>query len=384
MAISTIEHQAYWHKSAYKQVSLILVLFLVIAATMNAQGLKTYSGFYKGIRLTIGTQKATYTYKDAEDGTRIYEGNFTYTCVIKPNIYDKVTGRFHNDCKEGLWTFTNMCGEPEVLKINYKGGYRNGIYEYTCKTRKGTIKKSFKATMKDGLPIGAFSGRSLSGPFTGQTDENGLQDGVWKFTMGYSSKDYYYEKWEHGVLKECYYIDDSTGDKIECKERIWNEIHSVIQYVAEMENWISRGSDRVWEGEFAQPKNNKDNEEGIEKPLIEEEQTLPEVEDYNIYEVVEEMPSFPGGQGAMMQFLSSNLQYPEEARLGGLQGRVIVGFIVERDGSISNVKISRSVAPSLDSEAIRLAKSMPKWKPGKSDGHTVRVKYTIPIVFRVQ
>lgn len=277
-----------------------------------------------------------------------------------------------------------MCGEPEVLKINYKGGYRNGIYEYTCKTRKGTIKKSFKATMKDGLPIGAFSGRSLSGPFTGQTDENGLQDGVWKFTMGYSSKDYYYEKWEHGVLKECYYIDDSTGDKIECKERIWNEIHSVIQYVAEMENWISRGSDRVWEGEFAQPKNNKDNEEGIEKPLIEEEQTLPEVEDYNIYEVVEEMPSFPGGQGAMMQFLSSNLQYPEEARLGGLQGRVIVGFIVERDGSISNVKISRSVAPSLDSEAIRLAKSMPKWKPGKSDGHAVRVKYTIPIVFRVQ
>lgn len=152
-----------------------------------------------------------------------------------------------------------------------------------------------------------------------------------------------------------------------------------------MENWISRGSARVWEGEFAQPKNNKDNEQGIEKPLLEEEQTLPEGEDNKTWdEVVEEMPSFPGGQGAMMQFLSSNLQYPEEARLSGLQGRVIVSFTVERDGSISNVKISRSVAPSLDNEAIRLAKSMPKWKPGKSDGHAVRVKYTIPIVFRVQ
>lgn len=109
----------------------------------------------------------------------------------------------------------------------------------------------------------------------------------------------------------------------------------------------------------------------------------PEVSN-KVFDVVEVMPSFPGGQGALMQFLSSNIKYPVVAQENGVQGRVIVGFVVEPDGSISGVNVMRSVDPSLDREATRVVKSMPKWNPGKQNGSAVRVKYTVPVVFRLQ
>ena len=103
-----------------------------------------------------------------------------------------------------------------------------------------------------------------------------------------------------------------------------------------------------------------------------------------VFDVVEEMPSFPGGSAALMSYLSSNTKYPVVAQENGVQGRVIVSFVVERDGSISDVKVARSVDPSLDREAQRVVKSMPRWKPGKQNGSAVRVKYTVPVVFRLQ
>ena len=103
-----------------------------------------------------------------------------------------------------------------------------------------------------------------------------------------------------------------------------------------------------------------------------------------VFDVVEEMPSFPGGNGALMQYLASKIKYPVVAQENGVQGRVIVSFVVERDGSISDVKVARSVDPSLDREAQRVVKSMPRWSPGKQNGSTVRVKYTVPVVFRLQ
>lgn len=103
-----------------------------------------------------------------------------------------------------------------------------------------------------------------------------------------------------------------------------------------------------------------------------------------VFDVVEEMPSFPGGNGALMSYLASNIKYPVVAQENSVQGRVIVSFVVERDGSISDVRVARSVDPSLDREAQRVVKSMPRWKPGKQNGSAVRVKYTVPVVFRLQ
>ena len=103
-----------------------------------------------------------------------------------------------------------------------------------------------------------------------------------------------------------------------------------------------------------------------------------------VFDVVEEMPSFPGGSAALMSYLNGNTKYPVVAQENGVQGKVIISFVVERDGSISDVKVARSVDPSLDREAQRVVKSMPRWTPGKQNGQTVRVKYTVPVVFRLQ
>ena len=106
--------------------------------------------------------------------------------------------------------------------------------------------------------------------------------------------------------------------------------------------------------------------------------------DTKTFDVVDEMPSFPGGQGALMSYIASNMKYPANARESMIQGRVIVSFVIECDGSISDVRIARSVDPMLDREAMRVVKSMPKWKPGKHNGSAVRVKYTVPVPFRLE
>ena len=102
-----------------------------------------------------------------------------------------------------------------------------------------------------------------------------------------------------------------------------------------------------------------------------------------IYRDVEEMPSFPEGQGGVFGYISKNIHYPVVAEENGIQGRVLVSFIIEKDGSLTDFVIEKSVDPSLDKEAIRLVRSMPKWNPGKKDGQSVNVKYTLPITFRL-
>ena len=107
-------------------------------------------------------------------------------------------------------------------------------------------------------------------------------------------------------------------------------------------------------------------------------------EENKVFDVVEQMPSFPGGQAALMSFLRDHIKYPAVAEENGIQGRVTVQFVVEKDGSVTDVRIMKSVDPSLDKEAERVVKSMPKWIPGKQNGSPVRVNYYVPVVFRLQ
>ena len=102
-----------------------------------------------------------------------------------------------------------------------------------------------------------------------------------------------------------------------------------------------------------------------------------------IFQIVEEMPEFTGGMVACMKYLSANINYPEEAIKNGIQGRVIVQFVVEKDGSITDPKVAKGVDPLLDKEALRVVSTMPNWKPGKQRGEAVRVKYTLPVSFKM-
>jgi protein TonB len=110
----------------------------------------------------------------------------------------------------------------------------------------------------------------------------------------------------------------------------------------------------------------------------------PEEVTEEIFVVVENQPEFPGGNAAMMKFLSDNIKYPVIAQENGIQGRVICNFVVERDGSITDVQVVRGVDPSLDREAVRVIQQMPRWTPGKQRGQAVRVRFTLPVVFRLQ
>jgi TonB family protein len=103
-----------------------------------------------------------------------------------------------------------------------------------------------------------------------------------------------------------------------------------------------------------------------------------------VYDTVEQMPSFPGGPEALFSWIKNNLKYPAEAEENGVQGRVVCAFVVERDGSIRNIQVVKSIYPSLDAEAIRLLNKMPRWSPGKQSGIPVRTKFTLPFTFKLQ
>ena len=115
----------------------------------------------------------------------------------------------------------------------------------------------------------------------------------------------------------------------------------------------------------------------VEAPEEEEEEEV-------IFVVVETMPEFPGGQQALFKYLSENVKYPVIAQENGIQGRVICQFVVNKDGSIVDAQVARGVDPYLDKEALRVVGQMPKWKPGEQRGKEVRVKYTLPVMFRLQ
>lgn len=120
------------------------------------------------------------------------------------------------------------------------------------------------------------------------------------------------------------------------------------------------------------------------KDVIAEPEPPKHEEENKVFDIVEQQPLFPGGPAALMKYLSENTKYPVVAQENGVQGRVTVQFVVEKDGSISDVHVLRGVDPSLDKEAVRVVKSMPRWTPGKQNGITVRVNYRVPVLFRLQ
>lgn len=120
------------------------------------------------------------------------------------------------------------------------------------------------------------------------------------------------------------------------------------------------------------------------KEVIAEPEPPKHEEENKVFDIVEQQPLFPGGPAALLKYLSEHTKYPVVAQENGVQGRVTVQFVVEKDGSISDVHVLRGVDPSLDKEAVRVVKSMPRWTPGKQNGITVRVNYRVPVLFRLQ
>ena len=148
------------------------------------------------------------------------------------------------------------------------------------------------------------------------------------------------------------------------------EIIEIVENDAKVEETVIQASD--------------DTEKAVEvkyTPVVVEEE---EPEEQQIFQIVEEMPEFPGGMGECLKFLMKNAKYPTISQENGVQGKVSVKFVIEKDGSIADPVVVRGVDPYLDKEALRVVKSMPKWKPGKQRGKPVRVSYTVPVIFKLQ
>lgn len=128
-----------------------------------------------------------------------------------------------------------------------------------------------------------------------------------------------------------------------------------------------------------------DNETFIDvAPVIQTVKEEKEEEEAQVFFIVEEMPEFPGGEAALRRFIANAIKYPQIAQENGIQGRVYIQFVVDRDGSVTQASVARGVDPSLDKEALRVVNSLPKWKPGMQRGKPVKVSYTVPINFQLQ
>lgn len=134
---------------------------------------------------------------------------------------------------------------------------------------------------------------------------------------------------------------------------------------------------------FANVVGNDENGQVLHAKQVLADEPVRPAEDTKVHEFVEQMPSFPGGTTELMRWLASHIKYPVVAEENGIQGRVTCTFVVGKDGTISNIQVVRGVDPSLDKEAVRVISSMPKWIPGRQNGSSVNVKYTLPVTFRL-
>ncbi|MCH5312372.1 MAG: energy transducer TonB [Prevotella sp.] len=180
-------------------------------------------------------------------------------------------------------------------------------------------------------------------------------------------------------------------------EKVVEQVKSSVKFVApvikkddevrpedEMKSQDELAETKTAIGTFNVEGNDDANGEVLKAKEVIAQPEPPKEEETKVFDVVEEMPSFPGGQAELMSYLSKNIKYPVVAEENGVQGRVILTFVVERNGSITDIKVVKSVDPSLDKEAIRVVKGMPNWIPGKQNGSSVRVKFTLPVIFRLQ
>lgn len=355
---------------------LLTIPALTAAMTIHAQELKTYSGPFTIKKLDFRgfNGKATYTYRDAEDGTRIFHGEFNFENGWNQRIH----GKFTDNKQTGIWIFNfnddttytinfnnEGCPEGEISltqtgnkwSYNIKDGIANGPVKIS--DRNTSYSYSLSNGVADGLYTETENGKIVStGMFA-----NGKPVGKWTFSDGICTA--YFD--DNGELK--YVVDETTGDKSQYLNfRIPEPETPHPLEGCEPENFLMRDSK-------LKPETGADSVVDMSDDSV--------VDMSEIYEAVEQQAQFPGGQDALIKWLCYNLSYPKASAEKGVQGRVIVQFIVEKDGSISNPTVLRGVDEDLDKEALRIVKRMPKWQPGKKNGVAVRSKYTMPVTFKL-
>lgn len=394
---------------------------LTVQASVG-QTLKTYSGVYEG-------GKATYTYYEDENGERVKHGKFSYSNVNKGigvgggmsvsyATTISASGNYKDGLKDGKWTYKNKTAGGGVVFSDFSVivNYVDGRMEGTL-TNKGTTFQ-MKNNRITGQVRKVKKTQNEDWTMSGQFDEDGFPDGTW--TKNYKSYGNLYvdiEKYVHGILVAKQTKNESTGEITRYEFENVDPQEYLAQYKQGKDSTIVGNlicQEKIY---FKQGENNYSHLEdglmpevfGVEirtivEKIKEERGFGSEQETYNgvpfkeivvvgkneapnegkVFDLVEQMPQFPGGKEKLNEYLSTHVQYPKEAMEKGIQGCITVAFVVNRDGSISDPKVVRSIDSALDKEALRVINSMPRWNPGKQNGKNVRVNYTVPVYFRLQ
>lgn len=400
----------------------IFLLFTLSMAAVSSMGqtIKTYSGLYED-------GKATYSYYEDENGERVKHGKFTYNktqkgvgvgvgaiggASISYTGTDFASGNYKDGIKDGTWTYKSKVTGGKIVfgnfaaVINYVNGRMEGTLNYDGKIYQ----------MKNNRITGQVKKSDEDWTISGQFDEDGFPDGTW--TKKYQSGGNLYvdtEKYVHGLLIDKQTKNESTGEitkyefkdvdpheylaaydpnkdstivgKLICKEKIylkqgennWSplqegllpevfgvDIRTIVEKIQEKRGFGSE----------------QDEYEGIPFKEIVPIRTN-EASD-KVYNIVEQMPKFPGGEEALMKFINEHIKYPQSALEQGTQGTIMLRFVVTGTGDIGEVQILKGLDPDCDDEAKRVVKSLPKFNPGMQQGRPVSVWYTAPVRFVIE
>lgn len=378
----------------YKLYKFLCYMILLSGSlTLTAQEINTYKGRFPLLsydNIYTSHPEATYSYYEGEDYSRVFHGPISVRyhgdgSTKKYIRWGKIEGQFKDGFYDGEWTISNPVVFSEnkarfyyttKLKCSFKDGVLDGpmVISMTDRANKVLIQAelNFKEGELDGeisyinkLPssiISKYEIKQLNGQY-----KNGYKVGRWNYLN---------VRGEKGLAdfdkKENFIIDSETGIREKGEDlslsnlKFGMSVQKYINALEEITNNPEKSFSKVLADRYKE-QNSKNN--GIAK---EEE----------IFAAVEQPAEFPGGQVALMKWINENLQYPQTAKSANINGRVIVKIVVEKDGSLSQAQIVRSVNNDLDNEALRLINTMPKWQPGKNNGKPVRSYFNIPISFK--
>lgn len=357
--------------------NLIFIFMLMSSLALNAQEILTYKGKYPGPFYTLyaGDPTATYTYYENEDMTRVYHGYFSMKFSGDGSINGSITGNFEHGLPNGKWTFVyprQPFKEPVyicTMTCDFKEGKLNGPVVMTVvnKLKKTEFGKAV-VNYSNGVQNGEVSFYTKEDPgwmleaelmeLKGQYD-NGKKSGIWTYECPKGKGKDNYDKDEHWLISK------KTGERIsnfnvstglhalDILNVKFDELLVSITDIAERSALPMKSEDGIQTYEKANP--------GSAGTDISGESEFNE----EIFKDVDKPAEFPGGQPAQMKWLSQKLKYPKAAEMNDVQGRVIVKFIVDKDGHVRNPQIVKGVDSDLDREALRIVKNMPDWQPAK-------------------
>lgn len=390
-----------------KLKAIFSVLFTVSLWTTNtsmAQTIKTYNGPLEKPASMISSIRsdiinATYQYYEDGDG-RVWHGTF-YTSNGSPSLSGgafaraKVSGHYEHGKQTGQWTETwldNISGKTRgLLKYSFKSGKLNGAY--TFQEEGLSINTSFNENKFTGtLTVTTTYGYSIKGQF----DEQGLASGEW--IEQYKRRGIQYIRkyiYDHGIAMRIVEFDNSTGTKTVLLEATKSDYGTIVigdQHYKTILN--DSGSNLIYDyiplGNSSESmidflENEMPLYHWIEQPFVGLKRTDdPSQTKEGVYLTTEIMPMFPGGDSELLSWIRQNLRPQVDDNGNRITGRVICQFIIEKDGSVSNIQVLKSPDSVLADEAVRVLKSSPKWEPGKHNGQAVRIYYRIPISFKEQ